>query len=643
MHQKDYVLPDELLSHISNKIYSIRKLTSDDDFHATAEKFIKENGFVYIDDFKDINENVENLKTELEHLIECFKEYREFSKYSLTSDEIKVIAIIWDKSENKDHTPDISDVIFDIFPAPMILTQNLSVIIKMLDKNIVYLPDVLTYDYHSQCIKLAKERILLDHELTMLITGTDCRKIIDGILNEDADCNISFTLKISKAIDYIITMNEKNYNYPNLHFGFYFYKVIEKFFSLVLNYIEQADSKYCLKQFFTENNFDDLEKTILLILLSQRILSTSNMPLRKMLTLIACSTLDALDKIRYFSSESKLLKLSFIESDDDDFLLEQELWVNSKITSTLLNIDHKQKASLTSFRQYKHLKPVEIKQNFNNLILPHDTLEIIKTSIRRYKRTDSANLSQWGLLPNSLEPFSNEKSVSNCVNGIGLRFLLYGASGTGKTFAAGAIASELNKPLLLIDAAQLRNKWYGETEKNIKTLFLEMNAIINKEENAPIFLLNEADQLIHNRNSERNGCDYTENAIQNIFLEELETFSGIFVATTNLIENLDSAFFRRFNFKIEFKKPEFDCRKKLWKCHLPSTIPGAENIDLDFLAKRYSFTGGQIRIIVENACTAAINREISFRSLTIDDIIRYCDIEEISIHKITDEFRSVGF
>jgi SpoVK/Ycf46/Vps4 family AAA+-type ATPase len=175
-----------------------------------------------------------------------------------------------------------------------------------------------------------------------------------------------------------------------------------------------------------------------------------------------------------------------------------------------------------------------------------------------------------------------------------MNILLYGMPGTGKTFAAGSIANSLGRELVQIDAPQLKSHYYGDSQQIVKDCFQKMRKM-SKCENPPVFLLNEADQLIHTRLDLGQSCASTENAIQNIILEELETFPGIFLATTNLLENIDEAFFRRFNYKIEFPLPDADCRRQLWKLHLPETIPGAKYIDIDFLAETYLLTGGQIK------------------------------------------------
>jgi len=221
--------------------------------------------------------------------------------------------------------------------------------------------------------------------------------------------------------------------------------------------------------------------------------------------------------------------------------------------------------------------------------------------------------------------------------------LLHGYPGTGKTYAAGAIANTLGKPLIGIEASRLRDKYYGETQNIIKDTFTKIRLVHAKEENPPVFLLNEADQLIHARQELNGGsASETENAIQNIILDELETLPGIFIATTNLMSNLDEAFMRRFHLKLEFEKPDYYCQLKLWKLHLPNTIPGVGKIDISCLVKHFDLTGGQIRIVVENACSEAICRKGNSQKLSLQDLIKYAELES-GVVSVTLSQKKIGF
>ena len=84
-----------------------------------------------------------------------------------------------------------------------------------------------------------------------------------------------------------------------------------------------------------------------------------------------------------------------------------------------------------------------------------------------------------------------------------------------------------------------------------------------------------------------------ENSTQNIILQEMDNLDGILIATTNLTCNLDSAFDRRFLFKVQFKNPETDVKAKIWR----TMLKRISESDALTLAKRYDFSGGQIENI----------------------------------------------
>jgi SpoVK/Ycf46/Vps4 family AAA+-type ATPase len=113
-----------------------------------------------------------------------------------------------------------------------------------------------------------------------------------------------------------------------------------------------------------------------------------------------------------------------------------------------------------------------------------------------------------------------------------------------------------------------------------------------------------------------------ENAIQNIILQEMENLEGILIATTNLTCNLDTAFERRFLFKIEFKKPETEVKAKIWK----SMLRSISNEDAQILAERYDFSGGQIENVARKR---AVNHVLYRKDATLDEIEKYCKSEQL--------------
>ncbi len=181
----------------------------------------------------------------------------------------------------------------------------------------------------------------------------------------------------------------------------------------------------------------------------------------------------------------------------------------------------------------------------------------------------------------------------------GVIALFHGLPGTGKTETAMQIAKATGRAICHVDISAAKTCWYGESQKLVKRIFTDYARLCETEKLKPILLFNEADALFSNRQNISNtsgssSVAQTENAIQNIILEEMEKLDGIMIATTNMIDNLDSAFARRFLFKIKFGQPTVEAKKAIW--HTKLAWLGEE--DCGKLAAKFDFSGGEIDNIV---------------------------------------------
>ncbi len=202
--------------------------------------------------------------------------------------------------------------------------------------------------------------------------------------------------------------------------------------------------------------------------------------------------------------------------------------------------------------------------------------------------------------------------------------LLYGAPGTGKTESVLQLAKTTGREIIKVEISQMKSMWFGESEKIIKRVFTDYAKYCSHTEKTPILLFNEADAILSTRSTQNSGnTRQTENAIQNILLEELENFKGIFIATTNLVHNLDKAFERRFLFKIEFKKPTAESRCQIWMNKLP-TLQEQEAREL---AEKFDLSGGQIENIVRKC---EIDHILHGEEPDLETLIRFCGEESIS-------------
>jgi hypothetical protein len=217
----------------------------------------------------------------------------------------------------------------------------------------------------------------------------------------------------------------------------------------------------------------------------------------------------------------------------------------------------------------------------------------------------------------------------------GFACLFSGTPGTGKTETAMQVAKATGRGVIQVDISDTKSKWFGESEKQIKAVFNRYRAAVKSSGIMPILLFNEADAVIGKRQelgTERRAVDQTENTIQNILLQEIENLDGILIATTNLTQNMDKAFERRFLYKIEFEKPTNEARKSIWQTMIP-TLPVE---DIAVLADRFEFSGGQIENISRRRTVAAV---LHGTPPGLDELIGYCRDEQAG----HDGTRRIGF
>ncbi|MDE6513921.1 MAG: AAA family ATPase [Muribaculaceae bacterium] len=206
----------------------------------------------------------------------------------------------------------------------------------------------------------------------------------------------------------------------------------------------------------------------------------------------------------------------------------------------------------------------------------------------------------------------------------GIACLFYGSPGTGKTETVLQIARETGRPVMRVDIAGMRDKFVGESEKNIKALFNRYKLMCRNCEVIPILFFNEADALIGTRfETTRSSVEKMDNAMQNIILQELETLDGIMIATTNLTGALDHAFDRRFLFKIEFTRPGIEAKCAIWQ----SMLPELSELEIKKLAEEFDFSGGQIENISRKI---KIEYVISGRKPAFDQIRAFCLNESLN-------------
>jgi len=254
------------------------------------------------------------------------------------------------------------------------------------------------------------------------------------------------------------------------------------------------------------------------------------------------------------------------------------------------------RARLTLTSGVKLVRPTA---SWKHLVLSPDHLRQLHEAIGRLQY-QARVLDDWGFLEG--RPGAR-----------GVRMLFAGPPGTGKTLAAEVLAHEIRAHLLVVDISRVVSKWIGETEKNLAEVFDAAERV------QAVLLFDEADALFGKRTEVSDAHDRYANLETAYLLARLERFDGLAILSTNLRQNIDSAFIRRLEFVVEFDEPGPTERLELWRCHLPERAPLGGDVDLARLAALYPVVGGVIR----NAAVAAAFRAASEGSdIGLDHFVR---------------------
>jgi hypothetical protein len=191
----------------------------------------------------------------------------------------------------------------------------------------------------------------------------------------------------------------------------------------------------------------------------------------------------------------------------------------------------------------------------------------------------------------------------------GVKALFTGEPGTGKTMSAEVVTGMLGLELLKVDLAQVVSKWVGETEKNMEEVFRQA------EDSHAVLLFDEADALFGKRGEVKHGTDRYANLEVGYLLQRLEASDGLIILTSNLKENIDPAFTRRFHFVVHFPRPGLAERRRLWELAFPPEAPLSPDVDVDVLC-RLDMTGAGIASAARTAALSAadsVSSSISMR------------------------------
>ncbi|MCZ6168101.1 ATP-binding protein [Campylobacter ureolyticus] len=397
---------------------------------------------------------------------------------------------------------------------------------------------------------------------------------------------------------------------------------IEKLTNIITQRVNLTKTNLSVEQLFKKYSLSQEEKIIFLALLKEEY-SNEDEILRDSNTLVSMISKDEMHKLKnrtLLEENAKLMSLGLIDYDEilgatsinkSYFICEDVLY---GIMHPQKNDKKTKKAMLENIvKESEIFELIEPNTDIDDVVL-NPKIKVVLNSILKQLDKDVINkLSSWGI---------------KTKKGVDAKIIFYGPAGTGKTMSALSLAKSLKKQVLSFDCSKILSKYVGESEQNVRKIFDTYKSICNETKIEPVLLLNEADQFLSSRmESGTSSADKMHNQMQNIFLEQIERFEGVLIATTNFLQSLDSAFSRRFDFKIEFKKPNFNERLIIWQKIMPENANFEENFSLNELAK-FELSGAQITLVLKNtALKVAVRDDDVF---TLKDFVDEIKKEQIS-------------
>ncbi len=372
--------------------------------------------------------------------------------------------------------------------------------------------------------------------------------------------------------------------------------------------IKVTTKEIVVESIFKEHGLNQKEQLIFLALLKEEYASEFE-SLRDMNTLINLISFDDYEKIKNRSlleDGSRLIESMLIDYDEmlNSFGgVTRSFYISEDILQRIMHPNKQKKNKKIKLdmliEEQELFELIDPKTTIDDVVLHPKTREVLDALLKQVNRDVLKLLKEWG--------------IKNRGSGIDAKIIFYGPPGTGKTMTALSLAKSMKKRVLSFDCSKILSKYVGESEKNVRNIFDTYKELSLKTKSKPVLLLNEADQFLGSRNADSgSSADKMHNQMQNIFLEQIEKFDGVLIATTNLLETIDPAFSRRFDYKIEFAKPNYNQRLELWRRMLPENALYCENFQIEELAK-FELTGGQIKVILKNtALRVAVKNEPIF-------------------------------
>ncbi|WP_289659381.1 ATP-binding protein [Flavobacterium panacagri] len=254
-----------------------------------------------------------------------------------------------------------------------------------------------------------------------------------------------------------------------------------------------------------------------------------------------------------------------------------ERWLHYFITGTLPKLEHS-----ISFPAQQ----ISTNLNWEDLVLEQHVMNQVM-EINAWLNHGETLMTEWGL-ENKIKP--------------GYRTLFYGPPGTGKTLTATLLGKSAKREVYRVDLSMVVSKYIGETEKNLSKIF---DIAQHKDW---ILFFDEADALFGKRTVTSSSNDRHANQQTGYLLQRIEDFPGVVILASNLKENMDEAFSRRFQSMIHFTMPTAEERIQLWEKAFSGKCKLSPDIDIESIAENYELAGGAIINILRFCALAAIQK-----------------------------------
>jgi hypothetical protein len=446
-------------------------------------------------------------------LISSFKKNASMMSYQFSDEEVLVLARIWFQVVRCGTQNFTSfEILSTMITSDTNYIDQLDIIIGLLEKQVLYTTKkqiIHGRESHESTKRIRyTKRTLLDEDISIH------HNFVNLLLDEPRDVDNKSDSPYSTNKAYLadwFTYVEKLYDLRN----YYDFKDIRFDENIegstandlldVLHWQQRIESRtviseevFPLSDIAEEYTLDENETTMLVYLVKED-LSGASVDTDELLKLISPDPHALYNNRRYLSMDSTLVKRGLVELSDSMFLRSRgsEVRVTPDIMKqiildTPINDDERLSQILKGNEIFTLIDP---NYTMDDLILQSELKETIVTAIGRYNQNVDSILASWNLYDGRMDVVGQVKKKTEP----GLLMLLHGPSGTGKTFASGAIAKHLGKKLLITDISKLQSMWVGESEKNVKRLFILFERIVRRVENPPVLLLNEADQFLATR------------------------------------------------------------------------------------------------------------------------------------------------